>query len=308
MGKYVIGIDGGGTASKGVVADLYGNVIARFIGGPTNYLGNDREVIDRSVSELFTKALAGREVEDCAAICLGSAGVSSDKARENLERIIRKTGFTCPYLITTDSHTAHAGALSAKEGIVVIAGTGSICLARKDDGQTLRVGGFGHLIDDVGSGYYIGNHILQAVVRSIDGRGRETMLKNIVYRHLGIETQEELISWIYAPERSKKDIASLSALIADAAGAGDEAAVNIEKRAAVELCDLCEPAIKFFDRKARIALSGSVLQKNNRIRTYFMHEMQDRYFSGFGTDNGIRVVMAENEADYGAMLLALQLI
>ena len=172
MSKYVIGIDGGGTSSKGVVADICGNVLARFVGGPTNYVGNDREVIDRSVSDLFVKALAGRDVEDCAAICLGSAGVSSDKARENLERIIKKSGFTCPYLITTDSHTAHAGALNAKEGIVVIAGTGSICLARKDNGEALRVGGFGHLIDDEGGAYYIGRLMLRAVVRAIDGRGR----------------------------------------------------------------------------------------------------------------------------------------
>jgi len=308
MGKYVIGIDGGGTGSKGIVADLLGNVLLRLKGGEMNYVGGEKEIVDRNITALFHDALAGRSVEDCAAICVGCAGVSNINARNNIEAIIKRLGFTCPLKITTDSHTAHAGALSAKEGIVVIAGTGAICLGRKKNDENIRVGGWGYLIDDEGSAYYIGHHILRAVVRAYDGRGENTVLSKLVFDKLGISKIEELIAWLYDDNRTKRDLAALAMLVEDAAKVRDEVAAQIEREAAKELAILCEPAVQFFGKSTTIALSGSVLQKNSRIRQYFIGEIQDAYPENFGMPQGITVQMSENEADYGAMLLALGMV
>lgn len=308
MCQYVIGIDGGGTGSKGVVADLLGNVLVRVKSGPINYVGNEKEVIDRNYAALFKDALMGRDISNCAAICIGSAGVSNHKSIENIEKILKETGFTCPHLITTDSHSAHAGALDGNEGIVVIAGTGAICLGRKNGGENLRVGGYGHLIDDEGSAYDIGKQMLRAIVRAEDGRGEQTCLKELVYKQLGIGTVSELISWLYAPGRPKGDIAALSVLIEEADKKNDSVADQIERNAARELVVLCKPALAIFDNKTTIALSGSVLQKNAKVRQYFIEEIQDLYPENFGTDDGIRVVIASHEADYGAMIIALNMI
>ena len=108
MSKYVIGLDGGGTGSKGIVADLSGQILAEMKGGPINYVGADKKLIDENITSLIKKGLDGRSVKDCAAICIGTAGISREDVRSNLEAIIKKLGFTCPYTKTTDSHTAHA--------------------------------------------------------------------------------------------------------------------------------------------------------------------------------------------------------
>ena len=306
MSKYVIGLDGGGTGSKGIVADLSGQILAEMKGGPINYVGADKKLIDENITSLIKKGLDGRSVKDCAAICIGTAGISREDVRSNLEAIIKKLGFTCPYTITTDSHTAHAGALSGRDGIVVIAGTGAICLGIKDK-ESIRVGGYGHIVDDEGSAYYIGRLILRAVVRAEDGRDPKTLLRDLVFEKLGIKQLPELISWIYSPERIKKDIASLATLVEEAAMKGDKTAFEIEEKAGKELAILCEPAIKFMGNNCTIAVSGSVLQRNERIRDYFKEEVEARHPWGFGTDAGICVIDAQYEADYGAMLLALDL-
>ncbi len=297
MGKYVIGIDGGGTGSKGVVADLNGNILCNMKGGPINYVGADTRTIDENIENIIEQGLKGREVSDCAAVCIGSAGVSRSDVLANFERILEKTGFTCPHKITTDSHTAHAGALNGEEGIVVIAGTGAICLGVNKDGESIRVGGYGHIIDDEGSAYYIGRLILRAVIRAFDGRDKKTILSELVYGKLGVNTIPELITWIYSSERSKKDIAALSVLIEEASERGDEVAREIEESAAKELAKLCEPALNFLGGGCRIAVSGSVLQKNRRIRECFKEILRD-----------YTVINAEHEADYGAMLLALKMV
>ena len=296
MSKYVIGIDGGGTGSKGIVADLEGNILCNMKGGPINYVGADTRTIDETIETLIEQGLKGREVSDCAAICIGSAGVSRSDVLANFERILEKTGFTCPHKITTDSHTAHAGALNGKEGIVVIAGTGAICLGVNKEGDSIRVGGYGHIIDDEGSAYYIGRLILRAVIRAFDGRDKKTVLSEQVFEKLGVSTIPELITWIYSTERSKGDIAALAILIEEAYERGDEVAGEIEEKAAEELAKLCEPALEFLGGRATIAVSGSVLQKNRRIRESFKERLKD-----------VEVIQAMHEADYGAMLLALKM-
>ncbi|MBO4808917.1 MAG: hypothetical protein J5537_07725 [Lachnospiraceae bacterium] len=296
MSRYVIGIDGGGTGSKGIVADLEGNILCNMKGGPINYVGADTRTIDENIENLIEQGLKGREVSDCAAICIGSAGVSRSDVLANFERILEKTGFTCPHKITTDSHTAHAGALNGKEGIVVIAGTGAICLGVNKEGDSIRVGGYGHIIDDEGSAYYIGRLILRAVIRAFDGRDKKTVLSELVFEKLGISTIPELITWIYSTDRSKGDIAALAILIEEAYERGDEVAGEIEEKAAEELAKLCEPALEFLGGKATIAVSGSVLQKNRRIRESFKERLKD-----------VEVIQAMHEADYGAMLLALKM-
>lgn len=308
MGKYVIGIDGGGTGSKGITAALDGTVLRTFTGGATNYNGGKKEQIDKNLQALFTEATKTQAISDCQAVCIGSAGVSNRKAVEYLEQAARDMGFVCPVLVVADSETAHAGALNNEEGIVLIAGTGAICLGKKKNKETLRTGGYGHLIDDEGSAYDIARRMLRAVVRAADGRAGQTILRGLVFRQLDIETLEELIAWLYNKERTKKEIAGLAALIPEAEEAGDRAALKILEEAAEELVTLTVPVVEFFDRKASIALSGSVLRHNRTVRENYCRMLRERYPAGFGTKEGLRIQEAEYEADYGAVLLALQCV
>lgn len=306
MEKYVIGIDGGGTGSKGITAALDGTVLRMFTGGATNYNGGKKEEIDENLQALFKEATKEHAISYCQAVCIGSAGVSNPRAVEYLEQAARDMGFTCPVLVVADSETAHAGALNNEEGIILIAGTGAICFGKKKNKETLRTGGYGHLIDDEGSAYDIARRMLRAVVRAADGRADETVLRELVFRQLQIKTLEELIAWLYKGERTKKEIAGLAALIPEAERAGDKAAQEILQEAAEALVELTSPVVEFFNKKAVIALSGSVLKRNRTVRETYCRMLRERYPAGFGTKEGLLIQEAEHEADYGAVLLALE--
>lgn len=302
---YVIGMDGGGTGSKGITADLAGNTLFTFKGGATNYNGSVKSVIDANMAEVLEKAAEGLPKEACRGICIGSAGVSNREAVQYLEEAVRRAGYTCPVRIVADSMTAHAGALKNRDGIILIAGTGAICYGRKN-GQQIRVGGYGHLIDDEGSAYDIARNILRAVVRAEDGRAEQTVLRPLVFEQLQIGSIEELIAWLYAKERTKKEIAKLAVLIQKAAEKEDPQALKIQTQAAKALAELCAPAVRFLGEKGTIALSGSVLQKNLRIRKQYEQKMQEHFPELFGKDGAWTIREAEREADYGAVLLALE--
>lgn len=305
MEKYVIGIDGGGTGSKGITADLKGRVLNRFRGSATNYNGGKKEDIDANMHALLEAACGDRDRAGCQAVCIGSAGVSNKDAVRFLKQAVLDMGYTCPVMITADSVTAHAGALNNQEGIILIAGTGAICFGKKDNGDTMRTGGYGHLIDDEGSAYDIARRMLRAVVRAADGRGEATVLKELIFERLQISSLEEMISWLYRKERTKKEIADLAVLIAKAQDAQDAAAQEILLQAAQALVEITAPVVEFFDGKALIALSGSVLKCNKTVQENYIESMRRLYPCAFGQSQGVRVKEAEHEADYGAVLLAL---
>lgn len=308
MEKYIIGIDGGGTGSKGVTVDEEGQVMRRFRGGPTNYNGSDKKLIDQNIEKLLNDASFGLEKAGCIALCIGSAGISNKAATAYLEKAVKSAGFKCPILITADSVTAHAGALDNHEGIILIAGTGSICFGRKKNGESIRVGGYGHLIDDKGGAYDIGSQILSAIVRAEDHRDEPTVLKELVYGQLQLETVSELISWLYDKRRTKREIAYLAVLLDAAIEKEDKAALQIVERAAQGLVDIVVPAVEFFKRKTKIALSGSILKFNGYVHAAFIRKMQEFYPEEFGHEDGITIFDAIHEADYGAILLAMEMV
>lgn len=186
------------------------------------------------------------------------------------------------------------------EGAVLIAGTGSVCLGRDEMGRTARAGGYGHLIDDGGSGYAIGRDILSAVVRAQDGRGAPTRLAPLVFDHLGIDSVSQLITWLYAPGTGKKEVASLAPLLLRALEADDDAAAQIAHTAAAELAAL---VLAVFGRLSRtegeLVLSGSILSHYPAIAQEVLSLCAARL-------PGVRPVPMRSTAAQGAARLALQ--
>lgn len=301
MLDYVIGMDGGGTKTEICIAGTDKSILVRFRGGAINYNGGSKALVDANIRMILQRIREeGYRSGECAGICIGAAGISNPVIKTRIEEIIRKNGFTSPVSIVGDDVTAFAGALEDKEGIVLIAGTGSICHGRDLDGKTYRAGGYGHIIDDAGSGYAIARDILAAVVRAQDGRGEETALTDMVFRYLKIESIEEMIGYLYSPGRNKREIAQLSVLIQDAFTQKDPAAVPIVQKAANDLTELAGAVIKRMKRVSRLAVSGSVLLKNEDIYKEFVICMKNLY-------PDIGIIRPLQDAAYGAVLLALKL-
>ena len=131
-------------------------------------------------------------------------------------------------LVVNDWRTAVTGAFIDEPGVTLIAGTGCVAAAQSEGGRrVVRVGGWGHVVDDRGSAYDIGRDALYAAMRDYDGRGPKTTLLKLIMRRLDVGEPQGIIARVYAGHMSVSEIASLSALVSEAAEGGDEVALEI---------------------------------------------------------------------------------
>lgn len=264
--KFVIGMDGGGTATVVRFADLKGERIAEFRLGGLNVNGQKKEKVIDVINQVFRKVRElEMDVDDCMGICVGAAGISNAVAREVIESAILKNGMKGLIKIVGDQETALVSAVEETHGVILIAGTGSICFGRDKEGNTYRSGGYGHIIDDEGSAYAIGRDILTAVIRDYDGRGSHTILTRLVQYRLQFDTTEDLVQWVYDAKRTKKEIAALAVLLEKAVEEKDEVGNAIQRNCVVELFDLAKAVIGKMNGESQLVVSGSVLLKNREI-------------------------------------------
>ncbi len=298
--RYVAGLDGGGTKTAVAVADESGKVIAAFESGGINYNGQDEASIEASLRDMLGRiGEAAGGLERCAYLCIGAAGVSNPAVSARLTAKVRESGYAGGLLITGDQETALSGAHESEYGMILIAGTGSICYGRNERGETHRTGGCGHLIDDEGSGYAIGRDLLSVLVRAHDGRLPKTVITDLVYGKLGLKSVRDIIGYVYDPARSKKDIAALAPLLTQACELGDPAALGIAQRSAASLAELVAPvADKLALQTGALAMAGSVLLNNVYIRDAFLEMLQERYPE-------ITCITPKKDAANGAVLMAL---
>ncbi len=300
MIPYAAGLDGGGTKTALEARSHDGTVLCRAAFGPMNVNGSTVETVQKSIADAmqFLDTHQGG-LAACQSLCIGSAGVSNPDAVRVLTSAVRACGYKGPLRLVGDAETALAGALSGGEGAILIAGTGSICFGRAKNGQSMRTGGYGHLIDDEGSGYALGRDALAAVVRAHDTRIAETALTGLVLGALQADTIMELVRFTYAETTGKKDIAALAPLVDTAAEMGDAAAKAIVQKAGNELFALCAPVLHALHlESARLALCGSILTKSAAVRA----ALCARLASDFPL---LCCTAPEQDAASGAALLAL---
>lgn len=302
MINYVVGMDGGGTKTDILVADIDGRPLHAFRSGAINYNGESVENVERHLSDIFEKieVLMGG-LTHCSALCIGAAGISNSAAANAMTEAVRKTGYSGPLTVTGDHETALYGALGKPWGVILIAGTGSICYGKNASGETHRTGGFGYLIDDEGSGYAIGRDILAAVVRAHDGRLGGTVLTEMVFSALGFSSIQDIVSFVYGKDTNKRDIAALSPYLAPACAQHDQAAMMIAEKCSMELTELVVPVVeKLSLGNGEIALAGSILIKDEVIRSGFERKIKDVY-------PDMACILPKNSAAHGAVQMALNL-
>jgi N-acetylglucosamine kinase len=186
-------------------------------------------------------------------------------------------------------------------GIVAIAGTGSIIFGRNSQGCTKRVGGWGHILGDEGSAYYMAVSGMRAALRAYDGRSKPTCLQEHLREHLGLSSLENLIEVIYRRGWSVKEIAALAPIVDRAAASGDEVAISIVEDAVKELVRATQvviDAIFTASEEFEVVTAGSVWLGQSSIRDRFEASIIMR--SPF-----VKVIVPRHEPAYGAGLLAL---
>jgi N-acetylglucosamine kinase-like BadF-type ATPase len=300
--KYLIGIDGGGTKTDCAVADLSGKIIHQTTGKPSNFLVIGVEEAVENIFSLIEENLFQLEGDfsDVKQIVIGVAGAGRKEDSQILEKSFldyaeqQRVHFK-NVKVVSDAHIALEGAFPDSIGCILIAGTGSI-LFGKDESETIhRVGGFGRLIGDEGSGYSIGRKALNAVSKESDGRGEKTLITEIVNEKMKVGHSDLLINKVY---KEKLDVASLAKIVIEAAEEGDPIAEDILDEEADELVlHISSFLHKISTKQLNISFSGSLLDNKN-----FYSELLKRKIKS--TLPNVKVVPPFSSSVNGAILLA----
>ncbi|MFZ1721034.1 MAG: BadF/BadG/BcrA/BcrD ATPase family protein [Microgenomates group bacterium] len=237
--EYVIAIDGGGTKTDVICADVDGNIVGTGLAGPTNLTSTSIGAAGFNLIEGIRQATESiPQVLHFKSFVMGLAGLDtvheSQKAVEAFKVALNQFTFE-HFQLENDSLIALANGTSAENALVLISGTGSICLAKNSAGQTARVSGMDYLLTDQGSGYAIGRQVLRHAVLSYDQRGQKTILEQLVCEQFEIQSIEEIKSKIYNPLISKSEVADLTKICEQAAELGDTVALQIYEHAVADL-------------------------------------------------------------------------
>lgn len=235
--RLFLGVDGGQTATKTVIGDDQGKILAQASGGPSNHTEEPGgpERLERVILSTVREALTSVGVPDAAehefaAACFGMTGETDIKTRV-LKRIIHSERLS----VVHDSVNALAGATAGQPGIIVIAGTGSVARGINPQGEEARVGGWGHQFGDEGSAYWIGRAAVRATLAEYDRMASKTMLTPMLFKRLGVTSPYQLTEKYYAGTLSRDHLAGLSMWVDEAARQGDKIAREILHRAGTDL-------------------------------------------------------------------------
>ncbi|MCW3058428.1 MAG: hypothetical protein JWQ02_249, partial [Capsulimonas sp.] len=182
--RYYIGVDGGGTNTRVLIADRAGYVLGSGQSGSANRNHYSPEEARRSLRSALLMAMEGLKIDPSQiTMFLGMSGVSTDQDRWEISGIVREIpeiGVQARVTVDNDTVAGLTGGLAGEPGMALIAGTGSACLGINSRGERWFCGGWGAIADDSGSAPWIGLRALQEAVRAEDGRAAPTALQAAV--------------------------------------------------------------------------------------------------------------------------------
>lgn len=231
---HVLGIDAGGTKTVGYLADAEGRVLGEARGGGANLQAEGELGVEKVLHSVMLQAL-GAHATSVDVICLGLAGVDRQSEGTTVRAIMSRIGASARVVVVNDALVALVAGVDEEPGVVIICGTGSIAYGRNARNEAARAGGWGHVLGDEGSGYWIGRRALRAVARAADGRGPATTLRARVLDHFAVASPSDLIALVYERPVRHHTLAQLARVVQEARNEGDEVATHILEQAAHEL-------------------------------------------------------------------------
>lgn len=300
----ILGIDGGGTKTVAVIANLRGNVLGRGVSGASNYqtVGLDHAIATLKEASEKALAAAGIKKHGVRVACLGLAGVGRETDRALMLPTIKELNLANRIILEHDAAIALAGATACQPGVIVLAGTGSMAFGISKLGMRKRAGGWGNVLGDEGSAYYIGRRALAAACKAYDGRGQKTALVDKLMEYLKLDDFTDLVKKIYHREALPQNIASIAPLVSQLAKSGDKVATEILKDAARELALAANAVINGLDMKDenfQVAVSGSVFNAGKPLLIPFAESVKS-------TAPRAAIIQPKFEPAIGAVFLALK--
>lgn len=259
-----IGIDGGGTKTLFRLSNSNLNTIKEIELGTSHFgqVGYDRmkKILQQGIAELL------KDSHEETVLSFGLAGYGEvAQIRTRIEEVIKVVSKGHKYILHNDSQIAAFGALGGKEGIVMIAGTGSIAVAHQD-GNWHRRGGYGYLIDDGGSAYDIGKRALRTFARMAENLIEKDPLFDVIMENFSISRAPDLIGIMFDQVQTiRTETAKLAGLVYQASEAGSKQADQIFEDVAKEHAIYINSLMKLFDKTPPISYIGGVYQAGDKI-------------------------------------------
>jgi glucosamine kinase len=278
MPHYVVGIDGGGTKTRAILAGENGKSLGESIGDGSAVRPGEAErsagVIAGVVRDLLEEAGTGEERP--RVVCVGVAGVGRESERQALYEALATHELADEIVVETDFRVALDDAFDEGPGVLLIAGTGSSAFARGPAGATGRCGGWGPIIGDEGGGAWLGRRALSVVSAAADGREPETALTGAVLTACEVSEASELVRWAAAATPAK--LATLAPVVLSVADSGDLRANSIVSMGVEELALHIRALARqlFTDERASVpvAFVGGLLSKGSSYRKRLEHRLK----------------------------------
>ncbi|MBS0650474.1 MAG: hypothetical protein JSR93_04870 [Verrucomicrobia bacterium] len=254
---YIICIEGGGSKTilqvidkEGQVVPLFRNAVkeSQIVGGGSNINTVGVEGIRELFRFLFEEVFIDEEDHSLSAISsqcrvvAGMAGIGVEHNKQKVAELLSEWGISRDRLVLM-SDAEMALHLVEGDGIILISGTGSICLGKKN-GALFRVGGLGRILGDEGSGYQIGLQAIKAALAEEYGWGVATSLTAELKGFFGVTEMRTMIPQINQGILTPAQIASCAPIVFNKAYEGDRAAGEIIQHAAEDLGALLDALIK----------------------------------------------------------------
>ena len=225
MPSKLIGIDGGGTKTLGVLYDLDGKEQARIEKGFANFsvdVDTSMQHIEACIDALITSLNA---TDTLRHIQIGIAGLSALEKPEAYVQALSLRYKTSVDLVSDAVLALHSIRRDLDQGVImIVSGTGSVVMA-DEAGETTLIGGYGHLLGEEGSGYHLAIQALKQLIAEQENGQSISPLSKRLASHLALSRREDLIQFVYRGK--KQDIARLALFIAEQAKAGDSEARHL---------------------------------------------------------------------------------
>jgi N-acetylglucosamine kinase-like BadF-type ATPase len=309
-----VGIDGGGTKTKAVLIDGRGRELAWARGGPSNVHSVGVSAAEAALGQVLETLLSGMSRgHRVTATGVGMAGVArpADRAAldEVLSRLQVRLGSLGEIVVTHDAECALVGGVGRRYGVVLIAGTGAMCYGVNARGATRRADGWGYLLGDEGSAYWIGREALRAATcahdrRALCARTPATALLGAILAHLDLSHAEALVNRVYAADFGVPQVAALAPLVVATAEAGDARAAEILHDAGRRLGNTLSAVVRGLElagESFEAVLTGGVLQAQGLVWQEVVSALTQ-------VAPGARAIAPRRDAAYGAAQIAAQLL
>lgn len=251
-------------------------------GGPANprSAGFDRATLswDDAIDRAFQDARLPRQ--EVAAACFALAGTDRDSDRRTVQRWAAGRKVARCLKLVNDAEPILIDGTPAGWGIALIAGTGSFAFGRNDQGQSERVGGWGYIFGDEGSGYALSVAGLRAAAQAADGRGAQTRLLARFQDALSVTSPMRLIEAIYRHDVDRRAIAQLATVVVDAALDGDTVANELLEVAAGELANMVSALCRRLEMSTSslpLALAGSLLLRGASLQARLLTRLAETH-------------------------------